>query len=80
MDKIEVTAVRKYYCKKDMSPKEIHYNFIQTLWGESPFSTVKKWAGVFRRGRESVEDYERSGHHKRATPDENVERAQSDHM
>ena len=29
---------------------------------EMSYSTVKKWAAEFRRGTESVDDYERSGH------------------
>ena len=56
MDKAEVRIVIKYSCRKGMSPKEIHDDFIKTLLDESPFSTVKKWAAEFRRGRESVED------------------------
>ena len=71
MDKF--VAVIKYFCKKGMSPKEIHDDFIKTLRNKPPsYSTVKKWATEFSRGRESVEDYERSGSHKEATIDENV--------
>ena len=33
---------------------------------------MKKWAAEFKRGTESVEDDERSGHLKDATADENV--------
>ena len=52
MEKIEVRAVIKYLCKKGMSPKEIHEDFMETLEKESPsYSTVKKWAAEFRRGR-----------------------------
>ena len=29
---------KKYFCKKGMSPKEIHDNFIKTLGDESPYS------------------------------------------
>ena len=55
-----------------MSPQEMHDNFTKTLGDESPsYSMVKKWAAEFRRGRESVEDYE--WHPKEATTDENVE-------
>ena len=50
MDKVEVRAVIKYFFKKGMSLKEIHDDFIKTLWDESPSdSTVKKWAAEFRR-------------------------------
>ena len=73
MDKAEVTAVINYFCKKGMSLKGIH-DFIKTLLDESPpYSTVKKWAADFRRGRESMEDYEWSGHSTEATTNENVE-------
>ena len=51
MEKVEVRAVIKYLCKKGMSPKEIHEDFMETLGKESPsYSTVKKWAAEFRRG------------------------------
>ena len=46
---------------------------METLGKESPtYSKVKTWAAEFKRGRESVEDYGRSGRPKDATADENV--------
>ena len=74
MDKVEVRAVIKHFCKKGMSPKKIHDDFIKTFGDESPYSMMKKWAPEFRRGRQSVEDYERSRCPKEAFIDENVER------
>ena len=46
-----------YFCKKGIPPKEIHDDFMETLGKESPsYSTVKRWAAEFKRGREIVED------------------------
>ena len=45
---------------------------METLGKESPYSTVKKWAGGLQRGRENDEDDGRSGHPKDATTDVNV--------
>ena len=68
MEKVEDRAVIKYLCKKGMSPKEIHEDFIETLGKESPFyRTVEKWATEFRRRIESIKDDEPSGRPKEAT-------------
>ena len=51
MEKLEI----KYLCKKGITPKEIHEDFMETLGKESPFySTVKKWAAEFKREKERV--------------------------
>ena len=80
MEKAEVIAFIKYFCKKGISPKEVHGNFIKSLVDEFPCNKVKKWAADVRRGRESVENYERSGHPKEANTNKNVELVQSDHV
>ena len=73
MEKLEIRALIKYFCKKGMLPKEIHKYLMETLGKESPsYSTVKKWAGEFKRGRESVEYGRQSGRPKDSTADVNV--------
>ena len=53
LETLEIRAVIKYFCKKEMPPKEIHEDFMETIVTESPpFSTVKKWAAEFKRERE----------------------------
>ena len=52
MEKLEIRVIIKYFCKKGMSPKEIHEDFMETPGKESPYSTVKKWTAEFKRGRE----------------------------
>ena len=69
MEKLEIRAVIKYFCKKGMPPKEIHEYFMETLGKGSLFySTVKKWTAEFQRG-ESVEDDGWSGCPKDAIAD-----------
>ena len=73
MEKLEIRGVIKNFCKKGMPPKEIHEDLMETLGKESPsYSTVKKWAAEFKRGRESVEDDGRSGRPTDATADDIV--------
>ena len=51
IEKLEIRAVIKYFCKKEMPPKEIHEDLMETLGRESPsYGTVKKWAAEFKRG------------------------------
>ena len=74
MDKTEARAVIKYLQKKGMTPKEIHEDMVKTLDDDSPsYSTIKKWAAEFKRGRESIEDDPRSGHPRTSTTDDQVE-------
>ena len=52
----------------------VEFRAVIPFGNESPScSKVKKWAAEFRRGRESLEDYERSRHSKEAPTDENIE-------
>ena len=50
MNKVVVRADIKYFCKKDMSPTEIHDNFIKTLRYESPFYSMLNLKEGERRG------------------------------
>ena len=54
MEKFKIRAVSKYFCKKEMPPKEIQEDFMETLGKESPsYSTVKKMdSRVLERERE----------------------------
>ena len=73
MEKLEIKVVIKYFCKKGMPQIKIHEDFMETLRKESPsYSTVKKLAAGFKRGRERVEDDGRSCRPKDATAHENA--------
>jgi transposase len=73
MDKIEYRAVIKFFVKEGFTPNEIHSKFIK-VYGDSSrsFSTIKKWAVEFKRGRTSLEDESREGHPKSATTTESI--------
>jgi len=74
MDKIEYHAVIKFFVKEGLSPNEIHLKFIKVYGDSSPsFSTNKKWAAKFKRGRTSLEDDPLEGHPKSATTPEIIE-------
>ena len=71
--KLVIRVAIKFFCKKGMSPKEIHEYFLETIGKFSPsYSIVKKWAAEFKRERECVEDDGRPCRPKDATADENV--------
>jgi histone-lysine N-methyltransferase SETMAR len=68
MDKIEYRTVIKFFVKEGLTPNEIHSKFIKVYGDSSPsFSTIKKWAAEFRRGRTSLEDDPREGRPNSAT-------------
>jgi histone-lysine N-methyltransferase SETMAR len=74
MDTIEYRAVIKFFVKEGLKPNEIHSKFIKVCGETSPsFSTIKKWAAEFKRGRNSLEDDPREGRPKSATTPEIIE-------
>jgi histone-lysine N-methyltransferase SETMAR len=73
MDKIEYRAVIKFFDKEGLMPKEIHSKFIKVGGGLFWFSTIKKWAAEFKRGRTSLEDDPREGRPESATTPEIIE-------
>ena len=51
MEKIEIRAVIKYFCKKGMPPKENLEDFMESLWKESlSYGAVKNWQQSLRGG------------------------------
>jgi len=74
MDKIEYHAVTKFFVKEGLTPNKIHSEFIKVYGDSSPsFSTIKKWATEFKRGRTSLEDDPCEAHPKSATTPEIIE-------
>lgn len=58
---------------QNKSPKAIHEELVARLGDNSmSYSFVKKWAALFKAGRESVEDDERSGRPSTAVTQEYV--------
>ena len=74
MDKIEHRPVKNGFVKEGLTPHEIYLKFIQVYGDSSPsFSTIKKWATEFKRGRTSLEDDPCEAHPKSATTPEIIE-------
>jgi hypothetical protein len=74
MDKIEYCVVIKFFVKESLTPNEIHSKFIKVYGDSSPlFSTIKKWAAKFKRGRTSLKDDPLQGRPKSATTPEIIE-------
>jgi transposase len=70
MDKIEYRAVIKFFVKEGLTPNEIHSKFTKVYGNSSPsFSTIKKWAAEFKRGRTGLEDDPREGRPNSANPE-----------
>jgi histone-lysine N-methyltransferase SETMAR len=66
--------LKEPFVKESLTPNKIHLKFIK-VYGDSShsFSTIKKWAAEFKRGRTSLEDDPREGRPKSATPPEIIE-------
>jgi transposase len=74
MDKIEYRAVTKFFVKEGFMPNEIHSKFRNVYTHSSPsFSTIKKWAAMFKCGRTSLKDDPCEGRPKSATTPEIIE-------
>ena len=66
--KTEYRAVIKFFVKEGLTPNEMHLKFIKVYGDSSPlFSTIKKWAAEFKRGRISLKVDLREGRLKSAT-------------
>jgi histone-lysine N-methyltransferase SETMAR len=62
MNKIECRADITFFVKEGLTPNKIYSRFIKVYGDSSPlFSTIKKWAAEFKRGRTSLEDDPREG-------------------
>lgn len=67
-------AIIRYLGLKGLTPKEIFEDMAKTLGEDAPsYSTVKRWAADFRRGRENLEDDARSGRPATATTEEMID-------
>lgn len=72
-DKIEHRAVIKFLTKENVSPKDITDRMAKIYGQDAPsYSTIKKWAALFRAGRISLDDDPRSGRPSTAITEENV--------
>jgi len=74
MSAIEQRSVIKFLTRKGVSPNEIAQR-LTSVYGSSSLkiSAVKRWSQLFRLGRESVEDEERSGRPSEGTSQENID-------
>ena len=74
VDKIEHRSVIKFLTLEGESPINI-FNRMQKVYEDSSpsYSTVKKWAAEYKRGRKSLEDDPRSGRPAEACTQQNIE-------
>jgi hypothetical protein len=80
MEKVEIRAVIKYLCKKGMSPKEIHEDFIDTLGKVSPSYSTVNWLLNLRGAGRALEVMSGMGGQKRQPTLNCRSRAQSGHV
>lgn len=75
MENIEHRAVIKFFVLDGLTPTEIHSKLLKVYKNSSPsFSTVKKWAALFKSGRTSLEDDPREGRPKTATTPQMIQK------
>jgi transposase len=56
MDEIQYRAVIKLFVQEGLMQNAIHSKFIKVYGNcSASFSTIKKWAAEFKRGRTSLE-------------------------
>ena len=77
MTDIENRAVVKYLVLKKMKPKEIYEDMLATLEDKAPsYATMKRWASLFKHGRESLKDDPRSGRPSSSVNDETADQVE----
>ncbi|XP_053602914.1 protein GVQW3-like [Plodia interpunctella] len=77
MEKIEHRAVIKFLTKQGKSAQIIFQELLAVYGDSAPGKTmVYKWHGLFKQGRESIEDDPRSGRPIEATTSEIVEKVE----
>lgn len=78
MSNFEHRAVIKYFVKKGMGPKEIFEDMSATLRDSAPsYATVKKWAALFKGGRENLEDDDRSGRPSTSVTEDTISKVEN---
>ena len=78
MSNLEHPAVIKYFVKKRMGPKEIFEDMSATLRDSAPlYATVKKWAALFKAGRENLENDDRSGRPSTSVTEDTISKVEN---
>jgi transposase len=71
--RVKYRAAIKFSVKEGLTPNETHSKVMKVYGDSSSFSTIKKWAVEFKRGRTSLEDGPCEGRPKIAPPPEITE-------